>query len=245
MHSSARFLFLGELSDLPSIPREWVTYAFKAAPSVKDAMEALGAPHTEVAGILVHGRPVDFSYLLQADDQVEVCPHQHPALENAASIVPSFSSPPRFVLDVHLGALARRLRLLGFDCLYRNDYSDRQIADLAAAEARIVLTRDVGLLKHKKIIWGRWLRAQQPEAQAREVISRFALSNQFRPFTRCLVCNGLLQPVDKAVVQPLLPPGTARCFEEFYQCHQCQKVYWKGTHYDRMQQWIWEIRKDM
>ena len=143
---------------------------------------------------------------------------------------------------MHLGTLARRLRLLGLDTVYEKDYDDRVIAARAAAEERILLSRDTGLLKHKNIIWGYWLRSQDGDQQLEEVRHRFSLDPHFRPFTRCLLCNGLNEPVEKEQVSPLVPERTLLFFDEFFRCSGCGNVYWKGSHYDRMLAWLQKLK---
>ncbi len=234
---TARFRFYAELNDF--LPDRYdgreIPYAFRDHPSVKDAIEALGVPHTEVELILVDGRAVGFDYHLRDGDRVAV----YPAFESwdVSSLVQLRERPLRrvaFILDVHLGKLARLLRLLGFDALYRNDYEDHEIVAIARAEHRIILTRDRGILKYRDVTHGYWVRSTDPIEQAREVLRRFDLAAQVAPFRRCLVCNGLIEPVDKADVLAQLPPATAMYYDEFYKCADCGKVYWRGAHYARM-----------
>jgi hypothetical protein len=228
MHS-ARFRFYGSLNDfLRSRNKDsWISYAFTNIPAIKDAIEAIGIPHTEVKEIIINKQSVPFSHPLLPNTLAEV----HPYIQIS-------SAPQKFILDVHLGKLARLLRLLGFDTLYENNYTDRMIADSLKAENRIVLTRDINLLKHKVIEWGYWLRSQQPPDQLQEVLYRYMLTDKIQPFTRCLACNGCIDLVNKEEIADKLPPDTARYFNEFYQCRSCKRVYWKGSHYERMFQWI-------
>lgn len=142
-------------------------------------------------------------------------------------------------MDVHLGTLAKLLRMLGFDATYKTDLTDATIARIAQTENRIVLTRDVGLLKHKTIAQGHWLRSQQTEEQLREVLQKYKIKpSDFKPLSRCLVCNTWVQPAAKEQVSDKLPPKTQLYFNEFYQCPTCGKVYWKGSHYEHMMQVI-------
>ncbi|MBK0402419.1 Mut7-C ubiquitin/RNAse domain-containing protein [Adhaeribacter sp. BT258] len=241
MSFSATFLFHGPLNDFLAKSRKdaLIDYLFERNPSVKDAIEALGVPHPEVAGVLINGKPVDFQYLLQTEDKVEVFPKTENALDfKANTLQPPLPETIKFVLDVHLGKLAKTLRMLGFDTVYQNDYADKVIAALAQNEDRIVLTRDINLLKIKTITWGYWLRSQHLEEQLTEVIRYFELEEKFAPFTRCLECNGLILPVEKQEVLNELPPNTRKYFQEFYLCENCRKVYWKGSHFERMQQFI-------
>lgn len=241
MENSATFTFFGSLNDfLPVAKREkQLPYRFAGAPALKDAIEALGVPHPEVEVMLVNEKPVGFYHPLQAGDAVAIYPaawkKKFPA---AYSVSFGEAAPERFVLDVHLGRLARALRMLGFDSCYRNDYTDQEIAHIAEAENRIALTRDVGLLKQKSIRWGYWLRSQHLYEQLKEVTSHFDLKDKIQPFSRCIACNGTITEVLKESVLAQLPPKTKHYFHEFYQCTSCRRVYWKGSHYDRMQQFI-------
>ncbi|MHA6249591.1 Mut7-C RNAse domain-containing protein [Pontibacter sp. CAU 1760] len=233
----AYFTLQGSLKDFLPVSRlrEQLPYAFSGSPAVKDAIEAIGVPHPEVFGILVNGTGADFHYSLQAGDMVKVyaaeCLLQNPGI---ILLQPDLPVPVSFVLDVHMGKLARSLRMLGFDSSYANDYTDSQIAAMAASENRVVLTRDVGLLKQKIIRWGYWLRSQQPEEQLREVLQRFRLTAAIRSFTRCMACNGVISSVPKHQVLAQLQPKTKAYFDQFYQCLSCGQVYWKGSHYEKM-----------
>jgi uncharacterized protein with PIN domain len=236
--STASFRFYAELNDfLPRAQgtREWF-YCFGGKVSVKDAIEAQGVPHTEVDLILANGEPVGFGYYLRPGDRIAV----YPVFEtfDIGPLVRLRERPLRelrFVLDVHLGKLARWLRLAGFDALYRADLGDSEIANVAAQERRVVLTRDVGLLQRKIITHGYWVRAANPDAQVVEVLRRFQLERSLHPFQRCLDCNGRIQRVDKARVWERLEPNTRQFYDVFYQCADCQKVYWEGSHYTRLQ----------
>jgi uncharacterized protein with PIN domain len=202
-------------------------------------IEALGVPHTEVDLILVNSRSVDFSYLVQNGDRISV----YPVFETF-DITPLVRLRPhplretRFVLDVHLGRLTTYLRMLGFDALYRNDYADEELARISSSEGRILLTRDRGLLKRSIVTHGYCLRTTNPRQQLIEVLRRFDLFASVKPFQRCLHCNGLLQPVDKTAISQRLLPKTRQYYDEFHCCRVCDRIYWKGSHYQRMQQFV-------
>ncbi|MBB6611826.1 Mut7-C ubiquitin/RNAse domain-containing protein [Pontibacter sp. Tf4] len=237
MAGTAHFKFYASLNDfLPKQEQEsWINYSFPENPVVKDAIEAMGVPHPEVNAIVVNGNKVDFTYKLQPSDEVEVYPKGFPATIN---LTPTYSLPYRFVLDVHLGKLVRFLRLLGFDTFFDPELSEKELVRIAVEENRILLSRGVNILKYKTIVHGYWLRSQQPEEQLLEVIRYYSLAGEFSVFTRCMVCNGTIVQVPKEQVQELLPPKTKLYFHEFYQCQHCRRVYWKGSHYERMQQFI-------
>jgi uncharacterized protein with PIN domain len=140
----------------------------------------------------------------------------------------------RFVLDGHLGRLAAYLRMLGFDTWYQNHVEDAVLAQISKNERRILLTRDQGLLKRSAVTHGYWVRATAPREQLRETIQRFDLQHLAKPFTRCLSCNGLLQSVSLIDVKDEVPENAVRFYHEFWRCAACGKVYWQGSHYQRM-----------
>lgn len=237
----ASFRFYAELNDFLPLnqKQQTITFSFELSASVKDMIEALGVPHTEIDLILVNGVPVDFSYPVQGGDQISV----YPVFE-AIDISPLVRLRPkplretRFVLDVHLGRLAVYLRMLGFDTLYRNDYADEELARISSTEGRILLTRDRGLLKRSMVTHGYCIRTTNPRQQLVDVLRRFDLFDSLTPFSRCLHCNGLLQAVDKAAISDRLPPKTRQYYDEFRCCQNCNRIYWPGSHFQRMQQFI-------
>lgn len=231
------FRFYGNLNDfLPAkqrnkiIPLQLAEHA-----AVKHPIEALGAPHPEVAAILVNRAPVDFAYRLQDGDRVEVYPHEvaHLLLHHLP-LRPLTPMPICFVADTHLGALAAYLRMLGFDTLYRNDYDDAQLAEITATTQRVLLTRDRGLLKRKIVIHGYCVREVDPRAQVVSVLRRYHLRACVQPWQRCTHCNGLLHAVDKAAVLDRLQPKTKRYYDAFQKCTTCGQVYWQGSHFSQM-----------
>jgi len=193
--------------------------------TVGHLLAAAGVPKTEVGSVLIAGEPVPLSHRPAAGDRIEVVglswPQEAP------------TSPPRFVLDVHLGTLARRLRLLGVDTAYDADAADDALLTTSLAEQRVLLTRDRGLLHRRALRWGAHVNPQGVEDQLREFLTRF--DPPLRPWTRCVACNGELRDVPKDEVEPLLPAGTRRCYSTFRRCTACGKVYWRGAHGRRLQ----------
>jgi uncharacterized protein with PIN domain len=241
----ASFRFYADLSYfLPhGNPQRIIEYAFRGEPAVKDAVEALGVPHTEVGLILVNGRREGFDYHLREGDRVSVFPvFRYLTLSPSLRLQEPISYPPRFVLDIHLGRLAAYLRLLGFDAHYRNDFQDGQLAHIASTQDRILLTRDRGLLKRNEVRSGYCLRSTQPREQALEVLQRYRLGDWIRPFERCMRCNGLLVPARKREVQSELPASVREGQHEFRRCSKCGQVYWRGSHYDRLLGFIEALR---
>ena len=235
------FRFYAELSDFLPAAKRQITFehTFEGRVSVKHMIEALGVPHPEVDLVLVNGQSVDFSYLVQDGDRISVYPvFESIDITPLVRLRPQPLREPRFVLDTHLGQLASYLRLLGFDTLYRNDYNDPELAQISQSEGRLLLTKDRGLLKRKIVSHGYCVRATDPEQQMLEVVERFDLRGQFKPFKRCLRCNGLIEDVAKADVEERLPAETRRYYEEFRICGACRQVYWKGSHYERMRTFL-------
>ena len=235
------FRFYAELNDfLPAVKRQVAfAHSFEGRVSVKHLIEALGVPHPEVELVLVNGRSVDFSYLVQDGDQISVYPvFESMDIRPLVRVRPEPLREPRFVLDTHLGRLAAYLRMLGFDTVYRNDYADKALAQISSRESRILLTRDRGLLKRSEVTHGYCVRGTNPRRQLVEVLRRFDLFQAATPFTRCIRCNGSLRPVAKEAVSHRLQPKTRQYYNEFRICQACDRIYWKGSHYKRMRGFI-------
>jgi uncharacterized protein with PIN domain len=243
----ASFRFYAELNDFLPPGRRHIPFehAFNGNPAIKDTIEALGVPHTEIDLILVNGESVDFSRPLQAGDRISVYPiFESIDITPVLRVRPKPLRIPRFVLDTHLGRLAAYLRMLGFDALYRNDFNDDLLAELSQNENRILLTRDRGLLKRSMVTHGYWMRETSPRLQLMEVLQRFDLIGSIIPFKRCMRCNGLLEEVSKEEVLDQLAPETRRYYEKFKRCQACSQIYWRGSHYTRMQKFIDQLLRD-
>ena len=239
--ASASVRFYGSLNDfLPRARRQaTLVCAFDGSPTVKDAVESLGVPHPEIDLLVVNGEAVDFGYRVRDGDRVAVYPLVRTFdLGCTVRLRPAPQIEPRFVADVHLGQLTAYLRLAGFDTTYRNDYRDDEIVAISTLEDRVVLTRDVGLLKHRSVCRGYFVRETQPARQLVEVLRYFDLATGAAPFTRCLRCNSRLHAVAKDRVQHQLPPRTREHYREFSRCPTCGRVYWQGSHYERMKLFI-------
>jgi hypothetical protein len=243
MAPAIQLRFYEELNDFlpPQRRRREFSVPCAQAATTKHMIEALGVPHTEVELILVNGESVGFDHLLREGDRVAV----YPRFE-LLDITPQLRvrewplRVTRFVADAHLGGLARLLRMAGFDTLYRNDFEDSEIAAIASSEGRIVLTRDRDLLKFRGITHGCYVHALKPAQQFAEIVARLDLARSVRPFTRCLECNGPLRPIDKAQVLERLPPTVRENYESFTTCDQCGRVFWEGSHWQRMKQLVEE-----
>lgn len=228
----ATFTYLAEINDFLSHSHKNTTFTLEFEPhqSLKHLIESTGVPHTEIGQVLVNGQPMDASNRLHDGDQVTVYPDHSP-----------LDGEPCFILDNHLGQLATYLRMLGFDCLYRNDYQDDELAQVSVEEGRLLLTRDRRLLMRKVIRRGYCIHHTDPRLQTAEVVKRFNLIGRVKPFQRCLRCNSPLQVVSKQDVIDRLEPLTKKYYEEFRICPSCKQVYWKGSHYEHMLQMIVEL----
>lgn len=236
--ATAVFRFYAELNDfLSSVRRQKdTTVACAENATVKQAVEALGVPHTEIEVILVNGESVDFSRRVEEGDRVAV----YPVFE-AVDVRPilRLRAEPlrivRFLADAHLGRLARYLRMLGFDSLYENALRDRDLIRISTGEGRVLLTRDRELLMHRGLTHGIYVRGTRPREQLAYVVDRLDLRKDSRPFTRCMSCNGDLEEVEKETVVDRLPARVTECHQRFQKCSNCGRVYWPGTHWERMQ----------
>lgn len=233
----ARFRFYEELNDfLPTERRKTAfLHPFRHRGSIKDMIESLGVPHTEIEIILVNGRSVGFDYIVHDGDEIAVYPmFESFDVTPLLRLRPAPLREPRFVLDVQLGALARYLRLCGFDTLYRNDYRDDELARISAGERRILLTRDRDVLKRRIVTHGYFVRSDRPREQLREVCARLDLYRLCAPFRRCIRCNASLHPVAKDAIAHRLEPATRRYYDDFHACTGCGRIYWEGSHVARM-----------
>ncbi|MEO1663231.1 MAG: Mut7-C RNAse domain-containing protein [Chloroflexota bacterium] len=237
----AAFRFYGNLNYFltrkqrhKTIPRD-----FDWRGSIKDMIESLNVPHPEIELIVVNGTSVDFDYIVADGDDIHVHPLDHDSdINPQVPLRPPLTDKPRFILDTHLGRLAAYLRMASFDTLYRNDYPDDELAEVAYEENRVLLTRDNGLLKRSLVTYGYFVREINPQRRLIEIIQRYDLAQYASPYARCTRCNGLLHPVDKADIQEELSDRTASHYDAFFQCKDCRQVYWKGSHYERMQSLI-------
>ena len=231
--------FYAELNDFLSAERRQQALEVRCfgTPSVKDLIESLGVPHTEVDCILVNGESAGFDRQVQAGDRISVYPmFERFDISTTSCIDRSPLREPRFIVDVHLGRLARDLRLLGFDTRWRSDLDDDEIRAASFAEHRIILTRDLGILRHGAVEHGYFVRATDPLEQVTEVVRALQLEGQLQPWTRCTCCNTPLQPADPGDVAGRVPDAILRSYERFVACPGCDRVYWPGSHYDRMRE---------
>lgn len=226
--------------DLRNLARRRARHGVAAVPvaqrrAVKDAVESLGVPHTEVGAVAVDDVEVDWSRRLDPGAHVDVHPVTEPVPAGLTGRVRPAPPPGplRVVADVHLGTLARRLRVLGVDTRWRNDADDAELADVAASEGRVLLSRDRGLLMRRRVVHGALVRADDPDQQVVEVVDRLGLEGRTAPGTRCPRCNGVVEQVPATSVWHRLEPGTrAAGHTQVGRCRSCDQLYWAGAHAD-------------
>ena len=239
------FRFYEELNDFLTKENRKVrfTHDYIDRASVKDVIESLGVPHTEVDMILVNGKSVGFDYLITDGDDISV----YPVFESLDITIVQHLRPkplrePKFIADVHLGKLARYLRMMGFDVLYKNDFDDDEIVNVSLTGKRAILTKDRGILKRSQVTHGYWIRSTKVQEQVVEVIKRFDLKNNIKEFSRCIDCNTVLKPISKNEIIDDLPPKVSKSQTEFSRCPACKKLYWKGTHHQKMLSFIQSVK---
>lgn len=214
-----------------------IRYSLKRRASLKDIIEALGIPHTEVGEIRVNGVEAEFEHIPDAAQTIEILPFSKDITVTAPSLLrPKTPLQLRFLADINVLKLARILRMLGVDTSHASSTNLRVVAEEALQQKRMILTRNKELLKLKSIDHGQLLRSEEPEEQLHEVLERFGClqTDSLSLFSRCLDCNGKLYSVNKQEVLHLLEPLTKKYYNEFSRCSGCQKIYWKGTHYEKM-----------
>lgn len=244
MMEMATFRFYGPLNDLLPLPERQtpIEYTFYGKPGIKDAIETLGVPHPLVFMILVHGKRVDFSYHLSHGDSVSVYPpFRNLPVDRELGVIPPYQGEKRFITGDHLGRLARYLRQMGFDTIYHQG-KGRELIKIALQDHRIILSKDKSLLKCKEVLYAYLVRENNPKEQLLEVLHYYQLFQGIKPLGRCLLCNHLLLEVHKEKILKLLEPLTRKHYHIFYQCPHCHKIYWQGSHYREMMDFMQLIK---
>jgi uncharacterized protein with PIN domain len=223
----------------PELRKRSFSWPLHRGQTVKSLVESLGVPHTEVDLALVNGLSVGFRHRLADGDRLSVYPvFETLDVSDFTRVRPRPLRAVRFVLDVHLGRLARLLRLAGFDSLYDNHWDDRTLSRLSRQEGRILLTRDRGLLMRSEVSHGYCVRSPAPPAQLAEVLARFDLARRLAPFSLCLVCNQILEALPRRQARERVPVSVARRYRRFRACPQCGRVYWRGSHWEHMREFL-------
>ena len=243
--------FYEELNDLipQKMRKQDIDFSFNGRRSVKDLIESFGVPHVEVDLILVNGKSVDFSYIVRDNDRISVYPvFELLNLKDANKLRPSPLRDTKFVIDVHLRKLARRLRLLGFDVDYADMRDDKELAEISERDSRILLTRDRQLLMRRNVSRGIIIRDSNPDKQIIEVLNRFDIWERIDTFSRCIECNGKITSLPTDGIRfderkDYIPAGVLDWCSIFYECTECEKIYWKGSHYEKLGSILQDIMK--
>lgn len=234
---SVYFRFYEELNDyLPEGKRKVrFEYSFSEAISLQEALQSMEIPPDEIDLILVNQQSEGLDYMLQDGDSISIYPVFE--LFDLSGISQLREKPlrnPTFICDVHLGRLGKYLRMLGWDTLYSNQYTPDDLISVSCQEKRIILSRNYQLTRHKKVTRSYWIRSSDPLEQIKDLINKLDLSNQSIPLTRCLNCNHILVPVEKQEILHRLQTRTAKYYNEFFICPACDQIYWKGSHFENM-----------
>ncbi len=219
--------------------KTWFDLSLKKETSVKKVLESLKIPLEEVDLILVNEQSVGPDYVFHENDRTSVYPVFE--LLDVSGVTQMRDKPlrdPKFICDSHLGRLCKYLRILGFDTLYFNWFTMNQIIETSLQENRIVLSKNRTLIKDRRVTHAYWIRSFNREEQIKELVVKLDLWRLFKPMTRCLQCNHPISPIGKSLIQERLQEKTARYYHEFFICEPCNKVYWKGSHYEAMLNWM-------
>jgi len=232
--------FYGTLNDFLHHNRRQVTFrqSYMGSPTVKDLIESVGVPHVEASLILVNGNVVTFDFHPENGDRISCYSRFHSIDIGKINLLLDEPIEPRFILDVHLGKLAKYMRIMGFDTLYRTDYSDDEILKIASEEKRIILTCDLGILRNGMAKWGHYIRSRVPKMQLIEVMNTFSLQEKTNPFSRCTKCNGTVELVPKEQIIDQLDFRTSRYYNDFFRCSSCKQIYWEGSHFQSIKKFI-------
>ena len=219
-----------------------VRYPLDRRASIKDILEAVGIPHTEVGAIRDTATEYSFAHIPAPGECLRIEGVQYGLdVTRATRLRPEPLPAVRFLVDINVGKLTRLLRLAGLDSRYAPDLNDGALAALAAADQRILLSRNRELLKRKEVTHGHLVRAEQPADQLREILTLYDLANRVKPFSRCLSCNTILVTVSREEVLDRLEPLTRKYYHRFKRCPGCGRIYWQGSHHAQMVRLLQDI----
>jgi uncharacterized protein len=231
----------GELNDNLPAEQQYIIFNhhLESRIAVGEFASQCGIPIDLIDLVLVNGISVDSRYLLKNNDRAAFFPvfesfdiagvtkvREHPLRE------------PKFILDVHLGKLASHLRMLGFDTLYRNDYTYDILCRISLQENRTLLSRNSSILEAGSLTHAYLIRNTNPRFQLLEVLDRFQLFSLAAPFSRCIECNSILQTIDMKDILLRIPAKVKEWCTEYRWCRACDRIYWKGSHYLKMKEFI-------
>jgi len=235
--TKVQFRAYAELNDFLRLDRRQIAfdYFYHGPVTIKEAIENQGIPHSSVELVLVNGEPVDFNFHLSENNFISLYPvFELLDISTLTKIRTGTLRNIRFIVDAHLGKLAKNLRIMGFDTLYRNNYADNQIRLIGRLQERIILTKDKGLLMAKNVARGYYVRSVKAKEQTTEVVRKFDLYSKTDSLSRCLICNHKLVEISAAAIPGEILLNLAKGFDFFYKCRHCHKFFWKGLHYKNM-----------
>jgi len=212
-----------------------VVYPLTRRASIKDIIEALHIPHTEIGSIVHQDAEISFFHIPEPGERLALFSFSPGTdVTMPTRLRPNPLQKTAFMVDINVGKLARLLRMCGIDTRYEPELNEADLAEQVVTNRRILLSRNRDLLQRKIITWGHLVRAEQPEEQLAEVITLYGLEEAIKPFSRCLECNALLQPVEKTAILHRLEPLTKKYYQTFRICSDCNQIYWRGSHHQRM-----------
>jgi len=238
--------FYGTLNDFlhPRLRQVSFRHGYTGSPSIKDIVESVGVPHVEISLVLLNGEVSSLDSHPERGDRITCYSRFHKINIGDVNLITDESVEPRFILDVHLGKLAKFMRIMGFDTLYQTDYTDNEILKISISENRIILTRDLGILRHGLAKNGYYLRSTNPKIQLVEVMDTFSLHTKSNPFSRCSICNGHVEVVAKEQVANQLEARTIIFYNDFFRCKSCGQIYWEGSHFKSIEKFIEDNLKE-
>jgi len=239
--NQVRFRFYEELNDYlpPGNRKVWFDFFFIGPVSIKEALQSMKVPEREIDLIQVNQQSQGLDYLLQKGDQISVYPvFELFNVSGVSQLREEALRNPAFICDVHLGKLCKHLRMFGFDSLYSNQYTSEQLISISLQENRILLSRSSRLTHHKDVTRSYRIRSTDPREQIKDLFCKLDLSGLAHPFTRCLVCNSKLVSVEKEKISDRLQPNTEQYYLEFLSCPTCDKIFWEGSHFEKMLEFI-------
>lgn len=210
-------------------------YPLTRRASIKDIIESLGIPHTEIGAIHLNAFSATFNFIPEGGEHFHLYPFAHTTIQALPTeLWPEKWKFQTFMVDVNALKVMRNLRMAGFDAVEIPMGTTTAQGKRAAQEQKVILSRNRDLLKCSSVIYGQLLRSEDHVEQLREVVARFGLAPHCKPFTRCITCNGTLQTIEKEQVLDRLEPLTRRYYTTFKICDTCQQIYWRGSHYAKM-----------
>ena len=237
MTEQLTLVFFGNNKELLQVPTSQgkILYHLNRRASIKDIVEAVGVPHTEICRLVYSGNEISFHYIPSGDEEILIYPFDKQNNWRAPSVLrPQPFDRLKFLVDMTALKLARNLRMAGLDTATVVGKKLKDIVKMASSEKRIVITKNRELVKIGDLLYGQLLRSDDHRKQLLEVEERYDIKAVAKPMSRCLVCNEILLEVPKKNILHRLEPLTRKYYTTFKECALCRKIYWPGSHHDRM-----------